>query len=1333
MLKQPSVPEDVFSKPDQAIVEQLLQMDPKVECTADSMKLQVQDISSTPGSLILVDRGTLMSPLPLSMLPQSCGYTIRSTQSNMVLVAPYNGCFVTVQEDTYVLPLLWWGLPVRMTCPLMRQSSNGPMVTCHAEGMVVKVEWTLPASKIKINLNGDWEWLTTASLKCGITVGEHVEGVSIFVRYAPCVEIKDGMYTVLLAGEGEAKVSCPLTEVQSEPAKKTPQAPKQAQSPDKELYPLHPVDHSPSNPHESVVPPNPMPFPFPFQPKPDTEPTPAPQSHKPPQPEVLSSPVQESPYLYPYPLYPMPSPESDDEKNIPATKQPEVPSGHEEKPVYPFFTMPWPENNKVTEPVPSLQPPKPQPPEVFPSDIKKHSTYPLYPLPNPVSHPDKKPMSAPSKQPEDRPGPVKPFYPFFTMPWPENKPNQVTKPFPSLEPPKAQPDVFPGLIEKPAYPYPYPFYTMPSPVADSDKNPMSVLSKPEVLPLLPKPPQPEIFSGHIQKPTYPYNYPLYPMPIPLADPDKKPMPAPSKQAEVSPGQVNPFYPVLTMPWPENKPNQDAKPMPSLQPLKPHQPEVQPGGQLAFDNLFYPPTLDDKPGVPSLPQKHVTQTSQIGQPVCPKHYPFCTTAEEKQNLPKPQEPVVPPGERLWPVHPYSFNPIPEFIPVRQPECPPGNVQCKHPFQLYAASGPEELSKKPVLAKPNQPEVPPCKKQPAHPYLNPLYPSLDPKEHGGKPLPDPWMFQPQQPEVPLSHMEKPVFPFLSKPVPEKKPATKPAQPPQPPKPQQPELPPDQREHSHYPYLYPPYLVPTPDEMSKKPMPSLQPSDSEAELLPGDVEKPANPFSFFLFNPAPVIKPTLAPQAAQPQKPEVPEKTIQGQIHGSFLPQPPITDGETNAHTHSNEKPKKSEKPSAVKPPDGKMPQWRHPEWQQSVTLPPASPTKQPQEGVKAPLQSANGEVVKQGSTPGCVKFCTTGFSNCCPQIAFHQHLYHLAPSGPDSKVISQGFPYVASMTYGLGNGIRYTWPAQKTQNSGKADSVPTSTRILTYGSQKQQPDQPPGGNLALTGHNPTKAAAPEVPINPFVPNSNLHFSSWPYENIQHSPQGQSSPQAAPLFSLENPFYAAANQKGPNQNEHLTKQNVQLSSGPINYSPGLNAMSIAQYLQQQQHTNQMSAPLDFFHGRERPSPEAEGELGPLLPYSMFKDFEATTNTSSLPINLPRSSLPKKTKKSFKRDQARRSYEPKGYMLLHGPPGKEPGTSESKQKFQDEDIEQTLPGRRLARKSQHLRWLGQGLAKTPEDDFKASKFDTTLPNVPVNVPKVLSSVADRHGLDRSSEGGSE
>ncbi|XP_061746554.1 histone-lysine N-methyltransferase 2D-like [Nerophis ophidion] len=1177
MSVQPSGPAGFF-RPDQRNVKQLLQMDPKVECTADSMKLQVQHTISSPGSLILVDRGSL-SPLPLSMLPQSCGYTMGSTPSGTVLVAPYNGCFVTLQEDSYVLPLLWWGLPVRMTCPLMGGSSNTPMVTCHAEGMFVKFERVPYASNIKIKLNGTWEGLITAAPKCRISVVEH-KGVTIYLRYDPCVEKEDGLYTVLLAGQGETKVSCPsMTQGQYEPPKSPTQTPKQPQAP-VELYHPHLVYPSPSNPHKPVA--NPMPVPYQFQPEvpqagkePDTKPIPALQYPKPPQLEVFPGHVHKPAHLYPYPLYPMPSPGADLDKN-PMPVQPEVPPGHENLPFH-LFPMPWPGKtpNKVAKPVPSPQPSKPQQPEVLPDHIHKPVypyKYPLYPLINPMEYPDKKPMLSPSKLPQISPN-----------------------------------------VEK------LPFHS------------------------------------------------LFPIPSPGRDPDKTPIPVLSKQPEVPPGLEDPLYSFFDMPLPEKKP------------------EVQPGqdGQPAYPNSFYPVTLDDKPVVPLLlqPQKPGTQSSRTGQPV----YPFQPLPETNPNPSNLQDPEI--SSEHQPVHPYSLDslsgsepkPMDKPMPaLKQPECPPGNVPCKYPFSPYPVPGPEP-SKKPIPLEPKQPEGPPCKqeqKQPAYPYLYPLDPVTNPKEPGKKPLPDPWPFQPN---VPPSHVEKPVYPFITEP--ENKPLTTPVKHPHPPKQPKPELPPDQDQQAYYPYINPVYPVPFSEEISKNPLPSPQQSN----------QKPDNPYPYFTFNSVPVIKPPLAPQAPQPQKPKVPGKTIQGQVHMPFQSQiPQIPDSETY-NTHFTEKPEESEKPLPIKPLHSQKPQW-HP------YLPPFFPNKHSDQ-VKTPAQSAKGEVALQGSGPGCVKFCTTGYSNCCPQIAFHQHLYHLSPSDPDGKVIggiSQGVPYVASMTYGLGD-ISYTWPAQKPH-----DSVPPSSHSLPYESQ-QHYHQPLGGNPALLGSDPTKTAAPEIPIPPFVPDSNMHFSSWPYET-EHSPQGQSSPQVAPPFGFQNPG-------GQNQN------------GAINNSPDLGTTSyITKLLQQHQHAHQMPTPRDL----EKPSPsQAQGELGPLPPYAMLKDEEAAANTTNY---FPHSSLLKRRKSS-----KRPPHEPKGYMLLQrGPPGKTPSTSESEQKIQTVAVDQTVPARRFAREPQLRILLGKELAKPSNDDSKSNKH-TSLPYVPVKVSEVQRSVADRLGLGHHGDGGSE
>ncbi|XP_049889308.1 uncharacterized protein LOC126383006 [Epinephelus moara] len=663
------------SETDSAVVERLLRMEPKVECTGDSMKLQVQDAASTCGSLFFVDRGSRMSPLPLSKLPSSCGYTIKSTQRDLVLVAPYDGCFVALEEDSYILPLRWCGLPVRMSCPLKRQSSpNPPMVTCHAEGMVVKTTWTVSVADLNLKLNGNWEPLMKASARCGFSVVVHPEGVVISVRYAPCLEKKDGMYTLELAGDRETQISCPsLSPAQTEQPKKPV---KGSVTPSKVEHPSLP---SPKNPAQSVL-----------------------QVPKIPEPkDVYQPPLPSYPnFFYPFPRKPNTNPAPTIQpslQTVPPAKLPVTPKGQVPQPFIPSPFYPWPAQPEV--PVaregkdnPIIAPILPEPEAPQGQVHQPFYPYPFYPQPVP-----EKPTAAPKPpQPEAPQGQVQ--QPFYPQPKPE-KPTAAPKP---------EPEAPQGQVQQPFYPYPFPFYPQPE--------------KPTTAP---KPPQPEAPQGQVQQPFYPYPFPFYPQPEP-----EKPTAAPKPpQPEAPQGQVQqPFYPYPFYPQPEPE-------KPTAAP-KPPQPEA-PQGQV--QQPFYPqpekPTAAPKPPQPEAPQGQVQQPFYpYPFPFYPQPEPEKPTA-----TPKPPQPEAPQGQVQQPFYPYPFyrQPEPEkptAAPKPEPEAPLGQVQqpfypWPEPEKPTAAPEPEKSSAAP---KHPQPEAPQGQvQQPFYPYPFPFYPQPEKPTTAPKP--------------------------------------------------------------------------------------------------------------------------------------------------------------------------------------------------------------------------------------------------------------------------------------------------------------------------------------------------------------------------------------------------------------------------------------------------------------------------------------------------------------------------------------------------------------------------------------------------------------------------
>ncbi|KAK7162747.1 hypothetical protein R3I93_006938 [Phoxinus phoxinus] len=191
---------------DTPTVGRLLDMKPQVDCVGDLMKLTVHGREAPFGSSFLIDRGS-NPPLPLSQLPSECGHRFLRTWRDFVFIIPNDGCYVSHKRDTFVLPLLWFGLPVKMSCSSPTSAQIAPTVSCYTNGMIVRLYKGVSES-LKIKVMNEWQPLLKASARCGYSLVSHTESVVIHAPYMPCTEPKDGMFTLSMAAESEFNLSC---------------------------------------------------------------------------------------------------------------------------------------------------------------------------------------------------------------------------------------------------------------------------------------------------------------------------------------------------------------------------------------------------------------------------------------------------------------------------------------------------------------------------------------------------------------------------------------------------------------------------------------------------------------------------------------------------------------------------------------------------------------------------------------------------------------------------------------------------------------------------------------------------------------------------------------------------------------------------------------------------------------------------------------------------------------------------------------------------------------------------------------------------------------------
>ncbi|XP_061879546.1 DNA-directed RNA polymerase II subunit RPB1-like isoform X2 [Entelurus aequoreus] len=91
-------------------------------CAAEQMKLRVQ----APGLQHISVQQANGRPLPLSLVPPTCGYNMLWNSGGFLMLVPYGGCHMLQQGGSFVLPMLWQELPVSLWCPKPPRTTAAP-------------------------------------------------------------------------------------------------------------------------------------------------------------------------------------------------------------------------------------------------------------------------------------------------------------------------------------------------------------------------------------------------------------------------------------------------------------------------------------------------------------------------------------------------------------------------------------------------------------------------------------------------------------------------------------------------------------------------------------------------------------------------------------------------------------------------------------------------------------------------------------------------------------------------------------------------------------------------------------------------------------------------------------------------------------------------------------------------------------------------------------------------------------------------------------------------------------------------------------------------------
>ncbi|CAK6953515.1 uncharacterized protein LOC121909971 isoform X1 [Scomber scombrus] len=506
---------------------QWLAMRPVVQCDRNVM---IFTASGERLTQLLVDREGA-SPISLSQLPPYCGYSVRTSWRDLEMMVPYDACYITQENGSYVLPMLWLGNPLNLSCPIQMSilgpslPHSAPSVFCSPYGMAVQIDGQeQDMHMLGIIVNGGWA--PFVSEECAYHVNSQPENLLFFIFFrAPCVTRGDGLHLQLTLDEQEYILTCPVNSqvpFVADPAPNSPSPPppptqpptQEQQLPDHLHYP-YPGLQYPQLPQ--VYPPGSQPVRTPL-------PTPGSPPGLQPQESLHPSESVKLPSSAQNPEYPSPQATS-------ASKLPAGPSQYPSGLYYPlYYPAMMPAPTLVTKKPTTTSPPATQPPEPQTSLYYLQYYY-LAPTAAPVTPvPTPSPPNPPSLLPSPSKQPVASFYPpdpyrwyltydqmFYSNPGLDMYSSSTLHPPTAPPSPPPTPTTTTTMVPKqPSYPSSQFFYhegqiyfMPPTPVKGAPQSSPHEPQQPAAQ-LATCPPYFHPICSYYPYPYYPYYHPLYP-------------------------------------------------------------------------------------------------------------------------------------------------------------------------------------------------------------------------------------------------------------------------------------------------------------------------------------------------------------------------------------------------------------------------------------------------------------------------------------------------------------------------------------------------------------------------------------------------------------------------------------------------------------------------------------------------------------------------------------------------------------------------------------------------------------------------------------------------------